>query len=51
MVQRLRLHAANAGGLGLVPGQGTGSRKLQLTEPACCNQDPEQPNKYTIFLF
>ncbi|TEA39692.1 hypothetical protein DBR06_SOUSAS3410160, partial [Sousa chinensis] len=51
-VQWLRLHAPNAGGLGLVPGQGTRSqmpqlktphattkrsRVPQLTDPACCN--------------
>ena len=53
MVQWLRSHAPNAGGLGLIPGQRIRShmlhlriRKLQLEilraatrDPACCNQD------------
>ena len=30
VVQYLRLHAPNAGGLGSIPGQGTGSHKPQL---------------------
>ena len=30
MVQWLRFHAPNAGGLGLIPGQGTRSRMPQL---------------------
>ena len=30
MVQWLRLHALNAGGPGLIPGQGTRSHMLQL---------------------
>ena len=30
MVQWLRLHASNAGGLGSIPGQGTRSHMLQL---------------------
>ena len=30
MVQWLRLYASNAGGVGLIPGQRTGSRMLQL---------------------
>ena len=31
MVQWLRLHAANAGGPGWIPGQGTRSRMAQLS--------------------
>ena len=41
--QWLRLRDPNAGGLGLVPGQGTRSCMLQLKIPhaaACCNEDP-----------
>ena len=54
VVQWLRLHAANAGGLGLIPGQGTRSHMLQLKNSytatkikdcACHNQDLVQPNK------
>ena len=30
MVQRLRVHAANGGGLGSIPGQGNRSHMLQL---------------------
>ena len=44
MVQWLRLHTANAEGLGLIPGQGTRSHMLQLKDPACHNQDLVQPN-------
>ena len=33
MVQRLRLCAPNAGGLGSIPGQGTRSHMLQLKIP------------------
>ena len=32
-VQWLRLHAPNAGGPGLIPGQGARSRMLQLKDP------------------
>ena len=39
------LHAPNAGGPGLIPGQGTRSHMPQLQDPAYHNQDPEQPNK------
>ena len=51
VVQWLRLHTPNAGGLGLMPGQGTRSYMLQLKDPSCCdlkkscNKDPVQPNK------
>ena len=54
VVQWLRLRAADAGGLALIPGQGTGSHMLQLrvhmlqlkTEgPACHNSDRLQPNE------
>ena len=46
MIQWLRLQAPSAGGLGLIPGQGTRSRMPQLKilhvtmkteEPTCCN--------------
>ena len=40
MVQWLRLHAPNAGGPGLIPGQGTRSRMLQLEDPAHHDEDP-----------
>ena len=33
VVQWLRLHASNAGGPGLIPGQGTRSHMLQLKIP------------------
>ena len=61
VVQRLRLHAPNAGGPGSIPGQGTRSRMhATIKDPSCCNQrshtlqpkiphaaakDPAQPNK------
>ena len=48
VVQWLRHHAANAGGPGLIPGQGTRSHMLQLQilteEPACHSWDLAQPN-------
>ena len=51
-VQWLRLHAPNAGGLDLIPGQGTRShmpqlrvRMPQLKDPACHNKDPASGNK------
>ena len=37
VVQWLRLHAPNAGGLDSIPGQGTGSYMLQLKIPKCHN--------------
>ena len=51
VVQRLRLHAPNAGGLGSIPGQGTRAHMQQLRahmpklkiphaatkDPTCCN--------------
>ena len=37
LVQWLRLHASNAGGLGFIPGQGTISHMLQVLVFACCN--------------
>ena len=41
MVQWLRLQAPNAGGLGLIPGQGTRSRMHAATKgPARGNEDP-----------
>ena len=47
MAQWLRLHAPNAGGLGLIPGQGTRSHMHATTkEPAWCNQI----NKLISFL-
>ena len=50
VVQWPRLHAPNAGGLGLTPDQGTGSYVLRLKSllgggPVCCSQDLGQPNK------
>ena len=43
VVQWLRHHAANAGGLGSIPGQGTRSRTLQRRSHML--QDPAQPNQ------
>ena len=37
---------SSAGGLGLIPGQGTRSQSLQLNDPTCCNEDLAQPKKY-----
>ena len=57
MVQWLRLQAPNAGGMGLIPGQGTTSHMLtgmpQLRiliknsheDPTCRNEDPAQANQ------
>ena len=39
VVQWLRLHAPDAGNLGLIPGQGTRSHMLQLKDPVCHNED------------
>ena len=47
MVQWLSLGALNTG-LGLIPGQGTRFRMLQLKDSACCNEDLAQPNKYFL---
>ena len=55
VVQWLRLHCPSAGGPGLITGQGTRSHMTQLKgvcavtkikNPAFCNWDPAQPNKY-----
>ena len=53
VVEGLGLCAPNAVGQGSIPGQGTKSHvlelrgcMLQLKDPACCNQDPAQTNKY-----
>ena len=55
VAQWLRLWAPNAGGLGLIPGQGIRFHVLQLKiphalekfeDPKCHNQGPGQPNKY-----
>ena len=57
VIQWLRPHAPNAGGLGSIPGQGTRSHMPQVLvkcshaatkETMCCNQDPAQSinNKY-----
>ena len=50
--QWLRLHAPDAGGPGLIPGQGTRSRMLQLKIlhvatkiPHAAPKDPKQQNK------
>ena len=41
VVQWIRLHAPNAGVLGLIPGQGTRSHMHAATkEPACRNKEP-----------
>ena len=40
VVQWLRLRIPNAGGPGLIPGQGTRSHMLQLKDPAHSNEDP-----------
>ena len=54
VVQWLRFHAPNAGGLGLTPDWGTTSNMLQIKilyaetkteDPMCPNQDSAQPNK------
>ena len=51
VVQWVRLHAPNAGGPGLIPGQGTRSHMHAATksshaateDPICRNEDPAQP--------
>ena len=44
VVQRIRLCAPNAGGPGLIPGQGTRSHMHATTEePACCNKGAGEP--------
>ena len=43
MVQWLRLRTPNAGGLGLIPGQGTRSRMLQLRAHMPQLKDPALP--------
>ena len=45
VVQWLRLCVPNAGGPGLMPGQGTRYHMPQLKDPACRSEDPAQPNK------
>ena len=47
VVQWLRLHDPNAGGLGSIPGQGTRSHMLQLKVPhAATKTQHSQINKY-----
>ena len=55
VVHWLRLCASYGGGPGLIPGQGTRSRLLQLRilhvatkteDPGCRSKYPAQPNKY-----
>ena len=46
VVQWLRLHAPNAGGLCSIPCQGTRSHMLKLKVPHNRNEDPMQTNKY-----
>ena len=55
MVQWLRCCASSAGGLGLIPGQGTRSHRLQLKishgamkieGPLCLKEEPAQPNYF-----
>ena len=56
VVQWLRCHVSNAGGLGSIPGQGTRScrsqlvQMLQLKNLTCCNLDLAQINKKQIFI-
>ena len=59
VVQWLRLHAPNSGGLGSTPGQGTRSHMPRLKTPCaatktenlvCCNEDPAQPNKLNKYF-
>ena len=45
MVQGLILGAPNAGGLGLIPGQGTRSHMLQLKPPHTATKDPTTATK------
>ena len=51
VVQWLKLRAPNAGGPGLIPGQGTRSHATTKDpargneDPSCCNSEPVQPNK------
>ena len=61
VVQWLRLHAPNAGGLSSIPGQGTRSHMqatksshatakilhaaVKIQDSVCHNQDPAKPNK------
>ncbi|TEA42071.1 hypothetical protein DBR06_SOUSAS23010015, partial [Sousa chinensis] len=40
VVQWLRLHAPNAGGLGSIPGQGTRARMPQLKSPHATSKEP-----------
>ena len=40
VVQGLRLHTPNGGGLGLIPGQGTRSHTPQLKTPSATTNDP-----------
>ena len=44
VVQWLRLCAPNAGGLGLIPCQGTGSRMLQLKDSRMLQLRPSAAN-------
>ena len=44
VVQWLRLHAPNAGGMGSIPHQGTGSHMSQLKDPEYRNKDIVCPN-------
>ena len=61
VVQWLRLHASNAGGLSLIPGQGNRSHMPQLKEAACHNfkikkkilypqQSPGTGTQFSLFL-
>ena len=59
LVQWLRLYPPNAGGLGIVPGQGTRSHMPQLKDPSCLKKilhvttqtHSVQPNKYICRYF
>ena len=42
VVQWLRLHAPNAGGLGLIPGRGTKIPHTATKDPECFNKDSVQ---------
>ena len=52
VVQWLRLRAPNAGGPGLVPGQGTEAHRLQLRIPFATRKvrDPAESNKEIIHI-
>ena len=46
----VKILPCNAGGLGLIPGQGTRFHMLPTKDPVCRNKDPVQINKNKYFL-